>query len=182
VSDPIGEGLSPTTLLPTPSLKKPFQIVTSDQPAISQIFQQPVPPPPCVLFICYSSSQNSRKYLHLRLLLKDMIEDTMNNQKKRYVRQILGESWAHELLSMWRLPTKNFHLPFASTWTRSLATEATDLQHIPKGAQGVDHKWDTVLENTGRTGLQIIRYFQKRILEAQFLYLLISRKALHCNH
>ena len=31
---------------------------------------------------------------------------------------------------------------------------------------------------TGKTGLQIVRYFQKLILWAQFLYLLISRKAL----
>ena len=35
-------------------------------------------------------------------------------------------------------------MPFAATWIRSLATEATDLQHILKGAQGVDHEWDTV--------------------------------------
>ena len=34
------------------------------------------------------------------------------------------------------------------------------------------------LGKTGRTGLQIVRYFQEPILWAQFLYLLISRKAL----
>ena len=30
---------------------------------------------------------------------------------------------------------------------------------------------------TGRTGLQVVRYFQEQILCVQFLYLLISRKA-----
>ena len=34
------------------------------------------------------------------------------------------------------------------------------------------------LGKTGRTGLQIVRYIQKLILWAQFLYLLISREAL----
>ena len=34
------------------------------------------------------------------------------------------------------------------------------------------------LGKTGRTGLQIIRYFQEKILWTQFLYLLISSKAL----
>ena len=39
---------------------------------------------------------------------------------------------------------------------------------------------NSVLEGkTGRTGLQIVRYSQEPILWAQFLYLLISRKALH---
>ena len=33
-------------------------------------------------------------------------------------------------------------------------------------------------EKTGKTGFQIVRYFQKLILWAQFLYLLKSRKAL----
>ena len=33
-------------------------------------------------------------------------------------------------------------------------------------------------EKTGRTGLQIVRYFQEMILWAQFLHFLISRKAL----
>ena len=34
------------------------------------------------------------------------------------------------------------------------------------------------LEKTGRTGLQIIRYFQGTILQAQFLYLLKHRKVI----
>ena len=34
------------------------------------------------------------------------------------------------------------------------------------------------LGKTGRTGLQMVRYFQEKILWAQFLHLLISRKAL----
>ena len=33
-------------------------------------------------------------------------------------------------------------------------------------------------EKAGRTGLQIVRYFQEKVLRAHFLHLLVSRKAL----
>ena len=49
----------------------------------------------------------------------------------------------------------------------------------PEGVQGGEQKWGILCSwKTGRTSLQIVRYFQELILWAQFLYLLISRKAL----
>ena len=42
------------------------------------------------------------------------------------------------------MPTKNWHLPSASTRTNSQTTSATDLQHILKGVQGGDSEWDTL--------------------------------------
>ena len=76
------------------------------------------------------------------------------------------------------VPTKNWYLPSASTGIRSLATTATDLLYALKGFQGGDQEWGTALGKTGRTSLQIVRYFQEKILWAKFLHLLISRKAL----
>ena len=43
------------------------------------------------------------------------------------------------------LPTKNGHVPSASTQMRSLATVVTDLQHLLNGGQGGDQEWDTAL-------------------------------------
>ena len=59
-------------------------------------------------------------------------------------------------------------------WT----TAAASPQHPLKGAQGGDQDWGALCSRkTGRTDHQIVRYFQE-ILWAQFLYLLMSRKAL----
>ena len=48
-----------------------------------------------------------------------------------------------------------------------------------EGAQDGEQKWGTLCSpKPGRTGLQIVRYSQELIFWAQFLYLLVSRKAL----
>ena len=53
------------------------------------------------------------------------------------------------------------------------------LPHPLKGIQDGEQKWGTLWSGkTGWTGLQIVRYSQELILWAQFLYLLISKKAL----
>ena len=79
-----------------------------------------------------------------------------------------------EIIVNWSLALAIYHLPLES-W----ATAAADPQHSLKRAQGNDQKWGTLCsEKTGRTGLQIVRYFQKKTLWAQFLHLLISGKAL----
>ena len=50
---------------------------------------------------------------------------------------------------------------------------------LPKGAQGGDQEWGALCSGkTGRLGLQIVRYFQEKILWVQFLHLPASRKAL----
>ena len=51
------------------------------------------------------------------------------------------------------------------------------LQHLLKRVQGGDQEWGTE-KKTGRTGLQMVRYFPEKILWAQFSHFLISRKAL----
>ena len=57
----------------------------------------------------------------------------------------------------------DWHLASASTWTDSWATATTDPQHPLKGAQGGDQEWGTLCSGkTGRTGLQIVRYFQEK--------------------
>ena len=58
------------------------------------------------------------------------------------------------------------------------------IQHPLKGVQFREQKWSILLGirgervGTGRTGLQIVRYFQEQISWAQFLYLPKFRKAL----
>ena len=48
-----------------------------------------------------------------------------------------------------------------------------------EGAQDGEQKWGTLCSlKPGRTGLQIVRYSQELIFWAQFLYVLVSRKAL----
>ena len=48
-----------------------------------------------------------------------------------------------------------------------------------EGAHDGEQKWGTFCSpKPGRTGLQIVRYSQELIFWAQFLYLLVSRKAL----
>ena len=49
----------------------------------------------------------------------------------------------------------------------------------PEGVQGGEEKWSVLCSGkTDRTGPQIVRSFQELVLWAQFLYLLLSRKAL----
>ena len=62
----------------------------------------------------------------------------------------------------------------SQTWLNWLNT------HSLQGNQGEEQKWSTLCSGgkNGITGLQIVRYIQGLISWAQFLYLLISRKAL----
>lgn len=64
-----------------------------------------------------------------------------------------------------------------------VATAVVELQHPLKGAQRVWKQMGSealcALEQTGRTGLQTVRYFsRRRFYEPKFLHLAISRKAL----
>ena len=72
-----------------------------------------------------------------------------------------------------------WHLPSTSTRIKSCVAAAADFQHPLKGVQ-VESKNEALcaLGKTGRTRLQIVRYFQEPILWAQFLYLFISGKVL----
>ena len=76
----------------------------------------------------------------------------------------------------------DWHLPLALAMCKVWAPEGVGaswcwLHHLLKRVQGGDQEWGT-LKKTGRTGLQIVRYFQGKILWAQFSHFLISRKAL----
>ena len=63
-------------------------------------------------------------------------------------------------------------------WTME-PLQLLDPQHPLKWAQGGDQQWGTLCSREiGRTGLPIVSYFQEEILWAQFLHLLVSRKAL----
>ena len=73
------------------------------------------------------------------------------------------------------LPTKNGHLPSASTQMRSLATAVTDLQHLLNGGQGRDQERDTLC--SGRTGPWMVRC-PLETLQARYLHLLTPRKTL----
>ena len=64
------------------------------------------------------------------------------------------------------------------TRIESYATSASDLQHLLKGVQGGEQKWDTVLWKIWQDRSSE-RYSQGLILWTQFLHLLISRKALN---
>ena len=69
-------------------------------------------------------------------------------------------------------------LLLTSTRIKSCAAAAADLQKPWRNSGwrvGMRH---SMLQETGSTGVQIVRYSQELILWAQFLYLLISRKAL----
>ena len=76
--------------------------------------------------------------------------------------------------------TKNWHLLSAATKMKSPAIAVTDLQHTLKGVQG----WRSAMRHPvpwrqmGRRSLQIVRYFQEKVLWGQFLSLLISRRAI----
>ena len=77
------------------------------------------------------------------------------------------------------LAPKNGRLPSTSTRINSWAAAATDLQHPLEGAQGGDQERGTLGSGkTDKTGLQGVRYFQEKILWAEFWHPLLSRKAL----
>ena len=88
------------------------------------------------------------------------------------------------------LPSRNWHLPSASSRMKSLTTAATDLQHILKGVQGQDKERGTRCSMKNWHNRPSGRCFQEKILWAKFLHLLISRKALkslmvtpaHCDY
>ena len=68
------------------------------------------------------------------------------------------------------IPTKNGHLPSASTRIKSLATAVADLQHslkISEWRSGVRHSvlWGTL----AKIGFQSVRYFGEKVSCAQFL-------------
>ena len=88
------------------------------------------------------------------------------------------------LVSFWGIegqlvsPT-NWHLLFTTAMIKLWDTATADLQNLLKGVRVGDEEWGILCsEKTGRTGLQIVRHFLEKILWAQFLHLLISRKAL----
>ena len=83
-------------------------------------------------------------------------------------------------ITLW---TRDWYLSPASTGLESWATATADPQHPLKGAQGGDQEWGTLCSGkTGRAGLQIVRYFQEKILCAQLLHILISRKSTKILH
>ena len=74
--------------------------------------------------------------------------------------------------------TTNWHLPFTSTRIKSRAAAGADFQKPLKGVQGGKQKWGTLCFGKYWQNKSSDSYFQELILWAQFLYLLISRKAL----
>ena len=78
----------------------------------------------------------------------------------------------------WQFPCY-WHLSSTSTKMKSCAATAADFQQSPERSSGLRAEiGHSVLSGkTGRIGLQIVRHFQESILWAQFLYLLIFRKA-----
>ena len=69
---------------------------------------------------------------------------------------------ACENAAHWPVWTGDGHLPSASTKIESWATAAADPRHLLPGAQGGDQEWGALCSGkTSRTGLQIVRYFQK---------------------
>ena len=64
------------------------------------------------------------------------------------------------LLGLLILGTEVWHLPSASTWSKTWATAAANPQHPMSRAQAGDQQWGPLCSGkTGRTGLQIGRYF-----------------------
>ena len=61
----------------------------------------------------------------------------------------------------------------------SHAVKATDLQHPLKGTQGGEQKWGNRCSGENGQNRPSDSYFQEKILGAQFLHLLSSRKALN---
>ena len=96
---------------------------------------------------------------------------------KRIFIDILGWVWfcmlfffLHEFVT--------YKLALAIYLYKLRATAATDLQHPLKGAQGADQGWGTLCSEKNWQNRSSDRYFQETISWAQFLHLLISRKAL----
>ena len=75
----------------------------------------------------------------------------------------------------WPLSATNLHLPSTSTRIQSCATAHE--QNL-KEVQGGERKWGTLCSGKNWPNRSLDRHFQELILWAQFLYLLISRKAL----
>ena len=67
-------------------------------------------------------------------------------------------------------------LPSTSTRIKSCGTAADDLQHPRRSSGWRAEMRDLALWETGRTGLQIVRYSQEPILWAQFLHFLNLEK------
>ena len=77
------------------------------------------------------------------------------------------------------VPTGAWHLPPTATEIKARVTAAADLQHFLKElGVGIRKEAPCALGETARTGLQGVRDFQEMSLRAQFLHLLIPRKAL----
>ena len=73
------------------------------------------------------------------------------------------------------MDTRHWHM--SSTSTRIKLCAAADLQQLLKGVQGGEQKWGTLCSGkSGKTGLQITIFWSQL---AQFLHLLIPRKALN---
>ena len=88
--------------------------------------------------------------------------DSQSHQLSGPTRTLLFEGGSEEITrNHIILPTTNWHLPSPSTRIKSWA-HAADLQHPLNRVQGRDQEWCLcTLEKTVRTGLQILRYFQK---------------------
>ena len=69
-------------------------------------------------------------------------------------------------------------LPFTSTRIKSCAAAAAGLQYPLKGVQDGEQEWACLCSGKTWQNRSSDRYFQKLIVWAQFLYCLISRKAL----
>ena len=87
---------------------------------------------------------------------------------------VAGITYMALAICTWHLPLQGF---------KSCTAAAADLQHPPERNSGWSrYEALCTLGKSGRTDLQIVRYFQEPILWAQFSYLLISRKARKILH
>ena len=73
--------------------------------------------------------------------------------------------------------THKLALAIGSCSLQGLSSRRCWLQHLLERVQGGHQEWG-ILKKTGRTSLQVVRYFQEKILWAQFSHFLIPRKAL----
>lgn len=78
---------------------------------------------------------------------------------QHYILEVLYFSILHV-----NLPTKNWHLPYAFTRMKSLATVVADLQHTLKGIRSGEQKWDSLVLWEKLAELQIVRHFQEENL------------------
>ena len=82
-------------------------------------------------------------------LIPEETAATLKQRYKQYLARVPSDPWKHPI-AVWfsfkiapinivfLLRTGDWHLPSASTWIESWATEASDPQHPLKGAQGGD--------------------------------------------